>query len=198
MYAYIIGNIIEKNDNNIIIENNDIGYQIFMPYSNIVDLEIGKKSKIYTYYNVSEDNISLFGFSNTQDKKMFEKLISVSKIGAKTAIGILSNTTAQELATAVVTEDVKELSKLPGIGKKTAQRIILEIKDKIDTKEIISLENTGIQVKTNMEEKLKINDVTEALLVLGYTNYDISKIVEELDTSKSTEELIKDALKIIN
>lgn len=198
MYAYIIGKIIEKNDNNIIIENNNIGYQVFMPYSNIEELEIGKESKIYTYYNVSEDNISLYGFSNTPDKKIFEKLISVSKIGAKTAIGILANTTAQEFATAVVTEDVKELSKLPGIGKKTAQRIILEIKDKIDTKEIISLETTNTKAKANMKDKLKLNDVTEALLVLGYTNYDIASVVEELDTSKSTEELIKDALKIIN
>ena len=162
------------------------------------ELNIGEEAKIYTYYNVSQDNISLFGFKNLEEKKMFENLISVSKIGAKTAIGILSSISTAEFAIAIITNDISRLSKLPGIGKKTAQRIVLEITDKVKTEEIIFTEDK--EQKSNeqyvtVSEKEK--DVVEALKVLGYNIKEIENIMKSLDINSSTEDMIKQALKIL-
>ena len=129
---------------------------------------------------------------------MFENLISVSKIGAKTAIGILSSISTAEFAIAIITNDINRLSKLPGIGKKTAQRIVLEITDKVKTEEIIFTEDK--EQKSNeqyitVSEKEK--DVVEALKVLGYNIKEIEKIMKSLDINSSTEDMIKQALKIL-
>ena len=198
MYSYIIGKVINKFKNILILENNNIGYEIYMTEISLSELNIGEETKIYTYYNVSQDNISLFGFKNLEEKKMFENLISVSKIGAKTAIGILSSISTAEFAIAIITNDISRLSKLPGIGKKTAQRIVLEITDKVKTEEIIFTEDK--EQKSNeqyvtVSEKEK--DVVEALKVLGYNIKEIEKIMKSLDINSSTEDMIKQALKIL-
>ena len=198
MYSYIIGKVISKTKNILILENNNIGYEIYMTEIALSELNIGEEAKIYTYYNVSQDNISLFGFKNLEEKKMFENLISVSKIGAKTAIGILSSISTAEFAIAIITNDINRLSKLPGIGKKTAQRIVLEITDKVKTEEIIFTEDK--EQKSNeqyitVSEKEK--DVVEALKVLGYNIKEIEKIIKSLDINSSTEDMIKQALKIL-
>ena len=198
MYSYIIGKVVNKFRNILILENNNIGYEIYMTEIALSELNIGEEAKIYTYYNVSQDNISLFGFKNLEEKKMFENLISVSKIGAKTAIGILSSISTAEFAIAIITNDISRLSKLPGIGKKTAQRIVLEITDKVKTEEIIFTEDK--EQKSNeqyitVSEKEK--DVVEALKVLGYNIKEIEKIMKSLDINSSTEDMIKQALKIL-
>lgn len=198
MYSYIIGKVISKSKNILILENNNIGYEIYMTEIALSELNIGEEAKIYTYYNVSQDNISLFGFKNLEEKKMFENLISVSKIGAKTAIGILSSISTAEFAIAIITNDISRLSKLPGIGKKTAQRIVLEITDKVKTEEIIFTEDK--EQKSNeqyvtVSEKEK--DVVEALKVLGYNIKEIENIMKSLDINSSTEDMIKQALKIL-
>ena len=198
MYSYIIGKVVNKFKNILILENNNIGYEIYMTEIALSELNIGEEAKIYTYYNVSQDNISLFGFKNLEEKKMFENLISVSKIGAKTAIGILSSISTAEFAIAIITNDISRLSKLPGIGKKTAQRIVLEITDKVKTEEIIFTEDK--EQKSNeqyitVSEKEK--DVVEALKVLGYNIKEIEKIMKSLDINSSTEDMIKQALKIL-
>ena len=198
MYSYIIGKVINKFKNILILENNNIGYEIYMTEIALSELNIDEEAKIYTYYNVSQDNISLFGFKNLEEKKMFENLISVSKIGAKTAIGILSSISTAEFAIAIITNDINRLSKLPGIGKKTAQRIVLEITDKVKTEEIIFTEDK--EQKSNeqyvtVSEKEK--DVVEALKVLGYNIKEIEKIMKSLDINSSTEDMIKQALKIL-
>lgn len=198
MYSYIIGKVVNKFKNILILENNNIGYEIYMTEIALSELNIGEEAKIYTYYNVSQDNISLFGFKNLEEKKMFENLISVSKIGAKTAIGILSSISTAEFAIAIITNDISRLSKLPGIGKKTAQRIVLEITDKVKTEEIIFTEDK--EQKSNeqyvtVSEKEK--DVVEALKVLGYNIKEIENIMKSLDINSSTEDMIKQALKIL-
>ena len=198
MYSYIIGKVISKTKNILILENNNIGYEIYMTEIALSELNIGEEAKIYTYYNVSQDNISLFGFKNLEEKKMFENLISVSKIGAKTAIGILSSISTAEFAIAIITNDISRLSKLPGIGKKTAQRIVLEITDKVKTEEIIFTEDK--EQKSNeqyvtVSEKEK--DVVEALKVLGYNIREIEDVMKTLDIRESTEDMIKQALKIL-
>ena len=198
MYSYIIGKVISKTKNILILENNNIGYEIYMTEIALSELNIDEEAKIYTYYNVSQDNISLFGFKNLEEKNMFENLISVSKIGAKTAIGILSSISTAEFAIAIITNDISRLSKLPGIGKKTAQRIVLEITDKVKTEEIIFTEDK--EQKSNeqyvtVSEKEK--DVVEALKVLGYNIKEIENIMKSLDINSSTEDMIKQALKIL-
>lgn len=197
MYSYIIGKVISKSKNILILENNNIGYEIYMTEIALSELNIGEDAKIYTYYNVTQDNISLFGFKNLEEKKMFENLISVSKIGAKTAIGILSSISTAELAISIITNDINRLSKLPGIGKKTAQRLVLEIIDKVKTEEIIFTEEEQESNENHLNTTEKEKDVIEALKVLGYNIKEIDNVIKTLDIKSSTEDMIKQALKIL-
>ena len=197
MYSYIIGKVISKSKNILILENNNIGYEIYMTEIALSELNIGEDAKIYTYYNVTQDNISLFGFKNLEEKKMFENLISVSKIGAKTAIGILSSISTAELAISIITNDINRLSKLPGIGKKTAQRLVLEVIDKVKTEEIIFTEEEQKSNENYLNTTEKEKDVIEALKVLGYNIKEIESVIKTLDITSSTEDMIKQALKIL-
>ena len=197
MYSYIIGKVISKSKNILILENNNIGYDIYMTEIALSELNIGENAKIYTYYNVTQDNISLFGFKNLEEKKMFENLISVSKIGAKTAIGILSSISTAELAISIITNDINRLSKLPGIGKKTAQRLVLEVIDKVKTEEIIFTEEEQESNENYLNTTEKEKDVIEALKVLGYNIKEIDNVIKTLDIKSSTEDMIKQALKIL-
>ena len=197
MYSYIIGKVINKFKNILILENNNIGYEIYMTQIALSELNIGEDAKIYTYYNVTQDNISLFGFKNLEEKKMFENLISVSKIGAKTAIGILSSISTAELAISIITNDINRLSKLPGIGKKTAQRLVLEVIDKVKTEEIIFTEEEQKSNENYLNTTEKEKDVIEALKVLGYNIKEIESVIKTLDIKSSTEDMIKQALKIL-
>ena len=197
MYSYIIGKVISKSKNILILENNNIGYEIYMTEIALSELNIGEDAKIYTYYNVTQDNISLFGFKNLEEKKMFENLISVSKIGAKTAIGILSSISTAELAISIITNDINRLSKLPGIGKKTAQRLVLEVIDKVKTEEIIFTEEEQKSNENYLNTTEKKKDVIEALKVLGYNIKEIESVIKTLDIKSSTEDMIKQALKIL-
>jgi holliday junction DNA helicase ruvA len=197
MYSYIIGKVISKSKNILILENNNIGYEIYMTEIALSELSIGEDAKIYTYYNVTQDNISLFGFKNLEEKKMFENLISVSKIGAKTAIGILSSISTAELAISIITNDINRLSKLPGIGKKTAQRLVLEVIDKVKTEEIIFTEEEQESNENYLNTTEKEKDVIEALKVLGYNIKEIDNVIKTLDIKSSTEDMIKQALKIL-
>ena len=133
MFAYLKGNIQFKSEEYVVMEVNGIGYKIFMSKKSIDELEEDREVKVYTYLKVREDDVSLFGFKTNEELHMFELLISVGGIGAKSAITILSNITPSRFALAVITNDVNSLKKLQGIGLKTAQRIILELKDKIKT-----------------------------------------------------------------
>lgn len=194
MIAYIKGNIEIKAKEYIIIEVNGIGYKIFMSSSAINELEQGKTAKIYTYLKVKEDDVSLYGFLNNEELVTFELLIGVGGIGAKSAITILSNITPSKFALAVITNNVNALKKLPGIGPKTAQRIILELKDKMKTQEAIEDEESPLEVAISLDNKA--NDAIEALCVLGYARRDIENVITKIDTSNLTvEDIIKQGLK---
>ncbi len=197
MYAYIKGTIEEKSNSYVVIENNGIGYKIFMSESSIQKLgERGEKIKIHTYYYVKEDNISLYGFLSNEELKMFELLITVSGIGAKSAINILSNIEPSTFALAVITDDVVKIKGLPGIGAKTAQRIILELKDKLKTLDAVNSKNdTQIKISDNKEN---IEEAISALMILGYSKKEIEKSLEKTDlTEKSTEDIIRIGLKYL-
>lgn len=197
MYAYIKGDLEEKSNGFVVIENNGIGYKIFM--SNIAIGRLGElhsKVKVYTYYQVREDNISLYGFNTKEDLRMFELLISVSGVGSKTAINMLSNIEASSFAVAVVSNDIKKISSLKGVGNKTAQRLVLELKDKLKAeKELTNLE----EVKEAVSEEEISSDASDALQILGYNRKDIETALKKMDCNNlSTEEIIKEALKMLS
>lgn len=196
MYAYISGKIVDKANNYVVIDNGGMGYKIFMSPSVIEKLpDVGEFQKIHTYYYVREDVISLYGFLTNEELRMFELLISVSGIGAKSAIQILSNITPSSFALAVISNDVSKIVKIPGIGSKTAARIILELKDKLKTEQAISKNE---QVVEAIHESEKDTEAVVALQVLGYTRKEIEKALEKFETQNlGVEEIIRNALKFL-
>ena len=196
MYAYIKGILEVKSNDYVVIDVNGIGYKIFMSETAIDRLEeIGKTVKVYTHYYVREDNISLYGFITNEELRMFELLLSVSGIGAKSAIATLSCITPSEFALSVITNDESKLTKIPGIGKKTAARLILELKDKLKTEETITKNEKVAVVVSKQEES---SEAVAALQVLGYTKKEIEKALEQVDLNGlGTEEIIKLGLKYL-
>lgn len=195
MFAYIKGSLEIKTRGYIVIDVNGVGYKIFMSETAIEKLgEIGESVKVYTYLKVREDDMSLYGFNTNEELRMFELLLQVSGIGAKSAIAILSNITPSQFAIAVITNDVSKIKSLPGIGPKTAQRIILELKDKIKSEEAIS-ENRTIDNTKEEEDSEKITEATSALQVLGYSKKEIEKALQKVESELSVEEIIKIGLK---
>lgn len=197
MFAYVKGVLESINENYIVIDVNGIGYKIFMPNSGINKLpEIGEIVKVHTYYYVREDNISLYGFNTQEELKMFELLISVSGIGTKSALAILSEISPSSFALSVISGDVTALVKIPGIGNKTAQRMILELKDKLKTEQAItknSIKNADIGYSNNQNN---ISEASSALQVLGYTKKEVDKVLSSNDfNGLSIEDIIKEALK---
>lgn len=195
MIAYLKGKLVIKSVDYIVIDVQGIGYKVYMSKTAIDKLEEEKEIKVYTYLKVREDDISLFGFNTLEELHMFELLISVGGIGAKSAIAILSNITPSKFALAVITSDVNTLKKLQGIGPKTAQRIILELKDKIKTQEATEQEN---EIKQKIEVSDSAKDAIEALQVLGYTRREVEEAISKIGESNlTTEEIIKRGLKYL-
>lgn len=196
MYAYLKGSLEVKTKGYIVIEVNGIGYKVYMSETGIEALgEIGQIVKVYTYLRVREDDMSLYGFNTNEELRMFELLLSVSGIGAKSAIGILSNISPSAFALAVISNDVAKIKALPGIGPKGAQRIILELKDKINKEE--TEENiTESSLQKQEENSEKVLEAISALQVLGYSKKEIEKALENIEKETlSVEEIIKIGLK---
>ena len=197
MFAYIKGTLEEKSTNYVVIEVGGIGYKIFMSNISINEIgELGNIVKVHTHYYVREDNISLYGFLNHDELKMFELLLSVSGIGAKSAIAMLSNITPASFACAIISNNVSLLKKIPGIGPKTAQRIILELQDKLKSEqEIAKVEQEEIKVVNTNEN---VDEAMQALQILGYNKKEIEKAFEKIaNLDVSVEELIKKGLSIL-
>ena len=194
MIAYVKGKLDTKTNTFVVIDVQGIGYKIFMSAKSIETLgEIGQEVKVYTHYYVREDNISLYGFSSNEELRMFELLISVSGVGAKSAIAMLSEITPSSFALAVITDDISKLVKIPGVGKKTAARIILELKDKLKTE--TAIERTE-EINVQIEKDNDSNEAIAALQVLGYTRKEIEKVFEKIDIKNlELEEIIKVALR---
>lgn len=199
MFAYIKGTLEEKGNNYVVVDCNDIGYKIFMSNIAINEIgELGAKVKVHTYYHVREDNISLYGFITKEELRMFELLLSVSGIGAKSAIAMLSNITPSSFAFAVISNDVAKLKKIPGIGAKSAQRIILELQDKLKAEQKeFSIENPQLEISTSSENN-SVKEAKDALQILGYTKKEIDNAFAKIaNTEVSVEELIKKGLSIL-
>lgn len=196
MLAYIKGSLEVKTRGYVVIDVNGVGYKIFMSETAIEKIgEIGNIVKVHTYLKVREDDMSLYGFNTNEELRMFELLLQVSGIGAKSAITILSNITPSQFALAVITNDVSKIKSLPGIGPKTAQRIILELKDKIKTEEAV-VEGKNTEENIILQENENIKEAISALQVLGYSKKEIEKSLEKENTNDLTlEEIIKLGLK---
>lgn len=193
MYAHFYGKIDSILKDKVIIDVNNIGYEIYMPESEISRLKIGEQVKIYTHLNVREDDMKLFGFLTYETLEFFRKLILVSGVGPKVALGIISNISTSDMCIAIATEDVALLKQIPGIGPKMAQKIIFELKDKITNEDLISTSSkSGTSKFTNSNEQEAIT----ALQVLGYSLKQIKDVLSKVDISNcSVEEIIKKVLK---
>mgnify|MGYP002581891468 CR=1 FL=1 len=173
MINYIVGELVSKSENAVVVENNSVGYEIFVSQTTLSSLpQVGAVAKIYTFLNVREDELSLFGFSTLEEKDMFLKLTSVSGIGPKVALSILSGIKLSDLAVAIKTEDTKLLSSIKGLGKKTAERIVLELKDKIS---IVGFSEENVP----MLNESAIDEATEALIALGVNKNDAYRLARE-------------------
>ena len=210
MLAYIKGTLEMKLIDYVVIDVGGLGYKVFMSATAIDQIgNIGEVIKVYTYYRVREDDISIFGFKTNEELRMFELLLSVSGVGAKTALAMLAVCTPSDFVLAVISEDINVLTSIPGIGPKSAKRIILELKDKIKKEQQIqelteantsnnTKMETNLKVKKALENDKKIQEAIAALQVLGYNNKDIEKVFAQIDKENmTTEDLIKKGLVLL-
>ena len=198
MFYHLYGTL-EINDSGLcVIDCGGVGYKLTTSLitSGILAEKIGQKIKIFTHLAVREDGIELFGFESNEERECFNNLITVSGVGPKAAMNILSVMTPDNLTLAICTEDVKAISKAPGIGAKTAARIVLELKDKI-SKELgdgISLKKVGTKPMTVIPTG-NLSEATEALMVLGYDKNSVLRALDGIDPKTEVGEIIKFALK---
>ena len=195
MYAYIKGILAEVNTDSIVIENQGIGYQVYVSLQALEELPaIGIAVKVYTYLHVREDAMVLFGFPDREDLKMFQMLLTVSGVGPKGALGILSALSGDDLRFAILSGDSKAISKAPGIGAKTAQRVILELKDKVSLEDAFETKTAHIAGGNVMVNGTVKNEAIQALVALGYSSSEAMKAVSQVEISQ--EHKVEDVLKL--
>ncbi len=195
VYDYIKGTYMGINKEYIVVENNGIGYKIFVSGSTISELpKVKENVQIYIEQMVREDFIGLYGFLSKEEREMFNLLLTINGVGAKAALSLLSISSVQNLKYAVLIGDEKTLTRAPGIGKKIAQRIILELKDKLKGENLSEIfqEDEGKSLLGN-----NISEALQALLALGYTEREANKALEKVNKSETLENIIKEALKIL-
>lgn len=182
MLNYIIGNIDSIMKDSIVLESNKIGYKIYSP--NPYSYKLNEEIKVYVYLHIKDDGLTLYGFREEEEKTLFMKLLSVTGIGPKSAIAILATGSVNTIVQAINKGDSKYLCKFPGIGTKSAQQIILDLKGKVTS-------------ESYHGNYIVLDEVHEALQALGYSDKDINKVLPLLDTTKETSSLVKDALALI-
>ena len=200
VYEYIKGKYMGINKDYVIIENNNIGYKIFTSGATMAEMPaINEEVMLYLEQIVREDFIGLYGFKDREELDMFKLLLSISGVGAKAALSLLSISRINNLKYAIMMEDDKHLCRAPGIGKKTAGRIILELKDKIKKDDIM----TGVDIQEGFEDiapSINVNTVNEALgalLALGYSEKEAETALKQVDKTATVEDIIKDCLKVL-
>ena len=197
MIYSVHGKLIAKDGTMAVVECAGVGYACRTTHVTLSDIgTIGDEVMLYTHLSVREDAVELFGFSSMQELHCFEMLTSVSGVGPKAALAILSDLTADRFALIVASGDSKTLTKSKGIGAKTAQRIVLELKDKIAKDNKDSDWNALVQ-STVYQEDSAVTDAISALMVLGYTQEEIMPLLAQLDRNMTSEEMIKETLKLI-
>lgn len=198
MYSYMKGELVEILDETIVLEVNNIGYNIHIPASMIDSFHgIGQKVKVYTYFHVKEDSMKLYGFLTRDDLNIFKLLLGVNGIGPKGALAILTVMTPDDLRFAVLGEDAKTIAKAPGIGNKTAQRLILELKDKLNLEDAFEAKSNHVAEESGISASGVKSEAVQALTALGYSSTEALKAVNgvEFTAELTVEELLKAALK---
>ena len=199
MISYIEGILEDMSPGMVVVDNHGIGYQMMVPMRGESFPKIGQEIKIYTHMHVREDDVSLFGFLSKEEKEAFELLIGVNGIGPKVGLSVLSTLSVYELKMAVISEDVKTISKTPGLGPKGAKKLILELKDKLSFEE---LEEDGVGAEifdTSADSSDSVMITIEGLVSLGYSKSEAAIAVNKVEDAKdlTPEELLKKALKNI-
>lgn len=195
MYSYIIGIITQKDDGKVTIENNGIGYEIFVSSQTLDTFTFENEPiKLFTYLNVREDEMTLYGFATIEEKRLFLQLITVSGIGPRMAISILSEISIAGLMTAIASEDLKTLCKIKGLGKKTAEKLLLELRDKVNMFEALAL---GGEVQSNEEiDEDVLDDAISALTGLGVGRNEAYRRVKEVyKKDMAIEDIITNVLR---
>ena len=196
MISFIKGEVIKKGLDYIVLDNNDIGYYINTSFSTLNKLREGERVLIQTYMHIREDIIALYGFLTFDEIELFKKLISVNGVGPKAGLSVLSTYEPNTIKEIILKDDATRMSKVPGIGKKTASKIILELKDKVGTLDSIDLNTEELSI-SNLDTEA--SDVLNALIALGFNSYEAKKTLDKIDfTGKTENEIIKEALKNIN
>ncbi len=199
MYEYLTGLVTVVAPQYIVVDVNGVGYKLLVANPYRYQEDRTKKVQVYVYQAVREDNISLFGFTDQNEKKLFMQLINVSGIGPKSALAILANPDHQGLVDAITNNNVNYLTKFPGIGKKTALQIVLDLRDKLTNESSSSLfATTQLTVDATVNRELK--DALEALAALGYKERDIKKVQKTLmkEEQMATDEYLRQALRLLN
>lgn len=202
MISYVRGTLTEKEKDLAVVEAGGVGYGIYVPLSVLEQLPpLGNEVRIYTYLQVKEDGMNLYGFLSRQDLEMFRQLIGVTGIGPKGALAILSSLRPDDLRMAILTADAKAISRAPGIGAKTAQRIILDLKDKVSAQELLSsfTEEGGEKSVAAPLSGEASREAVEALVALGYSNLEASKAVKSVQATEDmdAEAVLKASLKYL-
>lgn len=209
MIAFVKGPLIGVEEDVIVVEAGSVGLEIRVPLSVLEQLPaIGEEVKIDTYFQVREDGMSLYGFLNRQDKIMFKQLLGVNGVGPKAALGILSTLRPDDLRMAIISGDAKAISRAPGIGAKTAQRVILDLKDKVSMDQVTEswLQSGGKGAAASEAENAAAGlagaarEAVQALVALGYSNLEASKAVKKVELSEgmTTEDVLKASLKYLS
>ncbi len=194
MYNYLKGKLTYKSSLNIVVECRGVGYDVNIPLSTYDKLpEKNSEIKILIHFSMSDDGIRLFGFISESERTMFRELISISRVGPKIGLSILSGMAVDDIIHAIITDNVNMISTIPGIGKKSAQRLIIELKDKVGKISASNSNPSETELPNNM-----LNEAQDALITLGYSSKNVAKVINQLrneSTYNSSEELIKLAIK---
>ena len=197
MISYIKGTLERRCDNDIIVEVGVIGYRIFVSPATLAKLpQTGEAVQIFTYFSVQEDGMSLYGFAAREEQEMFEKLLLVNGVGPKGALGFLSVLNPSEIVMAILSDDVKTLSKAPGVGRKTAQRVILDLKDKFKTEDAVSSLEGAAGIAESVGGGDAKFEAIDAMTALGYSRSEAAQAVNAVAAEgMTTEDILKAALK---
>lgn len=197
MYEYIKGEFVGINKDFVVIENNEIGYKIFTSGNTMAQMpKVGAKVMLYLEQIVREDFIGVYGFLSKEELEMFKLLLSINGVGAKASLSLLSISSVNNLKYSIMIGDEKHITRAPGIGKKTAQRIILELKDKLKPDELIDTEINEVHNLTD-EYSNNINEAIGALMALGYTDKEANKALSKVEKNDTIENIIKNCLKLL-
>lgn len=191
MYAHIRGTVDAVYADRAVIDANGVGYELFCSAVTLKALQAGREAKLVTHFHLAQDSVALYGFMDDAERQMFRRLISVTRVGPKLALSVLSVLTVKDIASAIVTENAAALSKIPGMGAKTAARVLLELKEKITTEDMVSV---GLPASANTELDMRA-EATAALVALGYDGVTAGRAVSAVGECSRVEDMITLALR---